>query len=134
MTRMMKAALNETVTMRPDFEQKLASFFEGCKRINAEHLTANNENNDVQWNMTWLKRYVRVEVVHDIGVTSYNYRAWCFVDIETGEVLKAARWKAPAITKIKRGNIFDEHNGLQFMGPHGVAYADAINRTEGGQP
>jgi hypothetical protein len=69
--------------------------------------------------MTWLKRYVRIEAPH----------AFCFVDIETGEVLKNAGWKAPAITKVKRGNVFDEHNGLKYIGPDGVAYADNIKRT-----
>lgn len=36
-----------------------------------------------------------------------------------GDVLKPAGWKAPA--KWARGNIFDAHNGLSMMGPHGTA-------------
>jgi hypothetical protein len=37
-----------------------------------------------------------------------------------GDVLKPASWKAPA--KGARGNIFDEHNGLNRMTEYGPEY------------
>ena len=77
--------------------------------------------------MTWLKRYVRVE--QSISISSSRH-SFCFVDIDSGEVLKTGVWKAPAITKTKRGNIFDEHNGLQHIGPYGVFSANEIKQTE----
>jgi hypothetical protein len=70
--------------------------------------------------MAWLKRYVRIENLdHD---ESPLRSAFCFVEIKTGEVLKPRSWKAPDrdLTKVKRDNIFDEHNGLKHMGPYGV--------------
>jgi hypothetical protein len=45
---------------------------------------------------------------------------YAFIDATNGDVLKAASYKTPA--KQSRGNIFDEHNGLKAMGPHGTAY------------
>jgi hypothetical protein len=105
--------------MRPDFRQKLETFVEGCKRIRTEFYAANGFKEEGAWNVTWLKRWVRIE----------NPGAYCFVDIETGEVLKPSGWKRPAITKTKRGNIFDECNGLQYAGPYGIALADEIKRS-----
>jgi hypothetical protein len=58
-----------------------------------------------------------------------NPAAHSFIDVETGEVLKPAGFKRPALTKVSRGNIFDEHNGLKHIGPFGVAHADAIKGT-----
>ena len=40
-----------------------------------------------------------------------------FIDKATGDVLKAAGWKAPA--KGARGNIFDQHKGLSRIDAHG---------------
>jgi hypothetical protein len=104
--------------MRPDFKEKLESFFAGCQRIRAEHYAAINFKHGTRWSMTWLKRYVRIE----------DPNCYCFVEIETGEVLKSGGWK-PAITKTRRGNIFDEHNGLKHIGPYGLADANEIKRT-----
>jgi hypothetical protein len=110
---MMVAIATEQQT---DFEAKLQSFYEGCQRIAAEKRGYKNKH----WSMTRLKRWVRIEK---------ETSAFCFVDLETGEVLKTGGRKRPALTKTKRGNIFDEHNGLKHIGPHGVAYADEIKGT-----
>ena len=111
--------MNQTIKMRPDFKEKLASFVAGCERI------CTGYGNEVTWGVTWLKRYVRVETSRSEGGSCF-----CFVDIETGEVLKSGGWKAPAITKTRRGNIFDEHNGLKHLGPYGVADASGIKQIE----
>lgn len=37
-----------------------------------------------------------------------------------GDIFKPATWKAPA--KHARGNLFDAHQGLEFVGPYGMAY------------
>ena len=63
-----------------------------------------------------LQKWVRIEAPH----------AFCCVDLETGDVLKTDGWNRPAKTKIKRGNIFDESNGLEHIGQYGVAYAEEI--------
>ncbi len=59
-------------------------------------------------------RYIRV-VCNDSG-----RRVYCFVDKKSGDVLKAAGWKAPA--KGARGNIFDESNGCSRITPYGMQY------------
>ena len=94
------------------FESNLQSFYAGCQAITeadrAKHYAATTP--DV-WRLEKLQKRVRIvrgDSVH------------CFVDFATGDVLKAASWKVPA--KHARGNIFDESNGLKFMGPFGPAY------------
>ncbi len=37
--------------------------------------------------------------------------AWGFINLENGDLLRAASWKTPA--KHARGNIFDEHGGVK---------------------
>lgn len=49
-----------------------------------------------------------------------NGSVHCFVDRETGDVLKAESWTRPA--KGARGNIFDAQNGLGRMDEYGPAY------------
>lgn len=39
-------------TMRPDFEKKLNTFVEGCKRIQAEHFAAGGFEENPTWNVT----------------------------------------------------------------------------------
>jgi hypothetical protein len=102
--------------MQADFEAKLKSFYEGCQCIHHDYCAENGYKNSTRWGMTRLKRWVRIECPG----------AFCFVDLETGDVLKTAGWKRPALTKTKRGNIFDASNGLKHIGPFGVAYADEI--------
>lgn len=53
-------------------------------------------------------------IIVDEGFTR---SAWGFVVLETGDILKAAGWKAPAAHV--RGNI---RNGTQGCGPSGPAY------------
>ena len=55
-----------------------------------------------------------------IKINQESSGVWAFINADNGDVLKAASWKSPA--KHARGNIFDEANGLKFIGPHGPAY------------
>lgn len=59
-------------------------------------------------------RYVRVVKTIDGSKSVY-----CFVEIGTGNILKAAGWKTPALHS--RGNIFDE-SALECCGMYGVAH------------
>ena len=43
-----------------------------------------------------------------------------FVDAHTGDIYKAASWKAPA--KHIRASIFDADGGKSVCGPYGIAY------------
>jgi len=44
---------------------------------------------------------------------------YCFVDVRSGDILKAESWKKPA--KHSRGSIFNQ-DALECCGPYGVAY------------
>lgn len=101
------------------FEQALMRFVDGCKRIHDRHIEKMRARKPVedrtdllarQWRLDRGPRYIRV-VRGDI--------AHCFVDKATGDVLKADGWQRPV--KGARGNIFDERNGLRWMGAFGPA-------------
>ena len=97
---------------REDFDKALQSFVEGCKVVYEAYKAKFCPGiPDKGWELTRGQKYVRI--VHDGSAHS-------FVDMETGDVLKPAGWNKPA--KHARGNIYDENNGLKFMGPHGPAY------------
>ena len=55
----------------------------------------------------------------------------CFVNLENGDILKAASWKAPA--RHARGNIFDS-NRLQAVGAYGANYLRANTKLNKGNP
>ncbi|AUZ95007.1 hypothetical protein FDI40_gp225 [Agrobacterium phage Atu_ph07] len=53
---------------------------------------------------------------------SYGQRSvYCFVEIATGHILKAASWKAPA--KGVRGSIYSDDKGLSAVTEYGAVYA-----------
>lgn len=65
-------------------------------------------------------KVVRAE--YDKSGVRYTASAHCFIDIETGNILKAASWKVPA--KGVRGNIFTDDNYSigKGVGEYGAAY------------
>lgn len=85
---------------REEFAAALATFVEGCAKIAKKPIVAE-----------WLRKRVRLVE---------GGSAYCFVDYETGDVLKTASWSTPAPGA--RGNIFDPFNGLYTMTPYGAAY------------
>ena len=58
------------------------------------------------------KKYARIVMDHG--------SAWGFINLENGDVLKSASWRAPA--KHARGNIFDAHGGVKWVSWTGLAY------------
>ena len=62
------------------------------------------------------KRYARI--VRSEGTSSRSVH--CFVDLESGDILKAASWKVPA--KHVRANLNDADVGASGVGPHGAMY------------
>ncbi len=64
------------------------------------------------------RRYVRI--VKTLYRDPTNRSVFCFVDTTTGNVLKAAGWKAPA--KHARGNIYADDNGAGAVSAYGARY------------
>ena len=54
-----------------------------------------------------------------VRVDGGSRSAWGFIDITTGDILKAASWASPA--KHPRGNIFDKES-WKTVTPYGPAY------------
>lgn len=63
------------------------------------------------------KRYIRIVTE---SVDGHHRSAHCFVDSQTGDVLKCDGWKKPA--KHARGNIFNDDDGRGAMTQYGAAY------------
>jgi hypothetical protein len=67
-----------------------------------------------------LKRMDGFKYVRIVREGANERSAYCFIDIATGDVLKAASWMAPA--KGARANIFDVDFGLSGLTPYGARY------------
>ena len=92
--------------------EEFITFFEGCKRIYHEYVAIRwPANKPVEFSYKFGRRHAKI-----IKTGSVHY----FVDLENGDVLKAASWKVPV--KHARGNIFDDNNGLEMMNWTGPAY------------
>ena len=61
----------------------------------------------------WGKKYAKI-----VASSLSQKSVYCFVDLSTGDVFKAASWSRPA--KHVRGNI--EGDVSSFMTPYGAAY------------
>jgi len=62
------------------------------------------------------KKFIRLVKRHGVSVSVY-----CFIEVETGNILKPASWKAPEPKRHPRGNIH-AINPIEGCGPYGVAY------------
>ena len=65
----------------------------------------------------WGRKYAKLVVVTPEGRDGSVY---CFVNIENGDILKAASWNAPA--KHARGNVNSDDLGASAVGPYGANY------------
>lgn len=93
-----------------DFETALAQWLEQAQNISDTYM-AQRFPSLPKPVLTLRRGPKRVKVVRDSSVH-------CFVDIETGEVLKAASWLAPA--KGARGSIYNPDQ--PGVGPYGGLY------------
>ncbi len=97
------------------FNEAIGTFLLGCYKISNDHRERHFPNCPVV-EFEIRRGPKNAKIVRRDPQTSVH----CFVEIATGNVLKAAGWKAPA--KHARGNIFDDHNGLGSMNEYGPAY------------
>jgi hypothetical protein len=66
------------------------------------------------------RRYIRIDRIDLDHNRTSSRSVHVFIDKKTGDILKAAGYKAPA--KHARGNIFDASNGMSEMTPYGANY------------
>jgi len=100
-----------------DFEKRLEVFVNGCNKLAQDYTGTNYPNIDLPKIVIQKggRKYVKL-----IRKSNGSESVHCFVNKENGDVLKAASFNTPA--KHARGNIFNEDNGLNCMGPYGAAY------------
>lgn len=96
-----------------EFQAKFNSFFDGVQKIHREYMERNFPGNRID-NFEYEVGRKFIKVIRGDSVH-------CFVDIETGNVHKAASWKAPE-RRNPRGNIFNLDNGLSGITWCGVVY------------
>ncbi len=93
------------------FDEALTRFVAICQEISDAHMA--RFENLAKPRITTVRGVRYVKLVREGSVH-------CFVDIKTGDVLKAATWRAPA--KHARGNVFSADGGRGAMGPYGAHY------------
>lgn len=106
----------ETTTTEISFDAALARFLGECQEmINAYYERSLKNLTPPSLTIEPGSRYIRV-VKNDSHGTSRS--VYCFVDKNTGDILKAASWKAPA--KGVRGNVTD--HASKSCGTSGAHY------------
>jgi len=117
--------MTETLTEikdRPSFDEALVNFVRLLNEAMGRHHAAAFPNST-------LKPYVfkidgagrkQVRIIHT-REEAHTGSCYCFVEVETGKIMKPAGWKTPEPKRYERGNIFNA-NPLQGCGPYGVEY------------
>ncbi len=108
-------------------EAEVTTFVARCQEIVNAYYTANFSNltpPTLEFDYASAKKFVRIvsaDYYHEGPKKGQRLgrSAWCFIDLETGDVLKSDGWKRPA--KHSRGHIGAE-DLTKFIGPHGPAY------------
>lgn len=110
-------------------EDEVKAFVARCQKIVDDHTAAHFSGlipDLLTFDYGSAKKYCRIVSTKrykgdnpgEVTVTDQR-SCWCFVDLETGDVLKSDGWKRPA--KHARGNIKDE-NLSAFISAYGPAY------------
>jgi len=73
-------------------------------------------------------KYIRIVLTSDYNGVKQK-TAWGFIDKRSGDIFRAASWKAPCLNHV-RGNLYDEDNGLKHCHWTGPAYIWAINESK----
>jgi hypothetical protein len=82
------------------------------------------------WDVTYEEgyKYIRVILVNKTGDQT-SKTAWGFIEKHTGDIFRAASWKAPCLNHT-RGRIYDEDNGIKYARWTGPAYIWEIDEKE----
>jgi len=119
-----------------EFEERFNSFIKGC-----EEIVAQDHKKFTMLTLPWFEihhgnRYIKVVQCDDWNKGAYiangadpekgiSRRSYVYVDKTNGDILKG-NWKGVVKPKVARGNIFDDSNGLKYIGPYGPMYLDQI--------
>lgn len=98
------------------FNQAFSNWMEGANEIFQSELPTYEGRPEEHLGFKEGKKFVKVIIMREGKPTS----VFAFVDKATGNLLKAASWKAPASGA--RGNLFDEKGGLGRVTPYGMGY------------
>lgn len=121
--------------MKMKFDHKFVAafgtFIESLREIvNRDTHGQNGTNGSYSWSVDYEEgyKYIRVVIVSDYNGGKQK-TAWGFIDKRSGDIFRAASWKAPCLNHI-RGNLYDESNGLKHCHWTGPAYIWEINGKE----
>lgn len=109
--------------MKEQIEQFCEALEQAIVSHNAVHFPNLHEAEGVSVTAEYGRKYARIVRRNVQRTTGEEYGACvhCFVEISTGNILKAATWSAPA--KHARGNISDPNMGIgTAVGVYGAAY------------
>lgn len=103
----------------PEITAAIATFVAGCQAIVDGHQSQPGFPEGLKRTLAVRSGPRYAKVVNVEARDGRDGSVYAFVDLSNGDVLKPATWRAPA--KHARGNVLDEHNGLQHMGAYGPA-------------
>ena len=104
----------------PDFTNRFNEWFNDCRAI-----VMDDNRAAFGYDLEFEEGYKYVKLIMNTG----NQRSsWAFVRKSDGDILKCASWAAPA--KGARGNIFDDHGGMQFIQWTGPMYLTGMKRVQ----
>lgn len=107
--------------MKPDFEERVAAFVAACaERAGKYHEKHYPNLKSPLFSMDVGSKYVRIVRRDGNAMMGGQRSVHCFLDKETGDIFKAASWKAPA--KHSRGNIYADDLGMSGMTEYGAKY------------
>lgn len=119
------------MNLNPGFTKAFGIFLEKLREI-VKRDTAGQVSpaGPYVWDVTHEEgyKYIRVVLVSKSG-DDVKKTPWGFVEKRTGDIFRAASWKAPCLNHT-RGSIYDEHHGLKHAAWTGPAYIWEIDEEE----
>lgn len=104
------------------FREKIEQFAGRVQEMVNEHFKERFPNLTVPTiSVKFGRKYAKLIRESSTGAQGHTQKSvYGFVDAHTGDIYKAATWRAPA--KHVRGSIFDADGGMHACGPYGIKY------------
>jgi hypothetical protein len=97
-------------------DEQIETFLETCRSIAHKPY----ESGEYVGERPTFKAMIGAKYARIVRCLRNGESAHCFIDLDTGDVLKADGWKRPA--KKPRGNLFDDDGGAYGLTEHGARY------------